>query len=33
MEVQSEPGVGTKMRVLLPALRPAGATAAQEQAA
>jgi putative PEP-CTERM system histidine kinase len=30
MEVQSEPGAGTRVRVLLPALKPAGVTAAQE---
>ena len=33
MDVVSEPGVGTRVRVVLPALRPAGATAVQEQAA
>ena len=33
MDVDSKPGVGTRVRLLLPALRPAGAPAAQEQAA
>jgi len=32
MEVASAPGEGTQVRVLLPALRPAGATAVQEHA-
>ena len=33
IEVHSESGVGTKVRVVLPALRAAGAPAAQEHAA
>jgi signal transduction histidine kinase len=33
MEVASAPGAGTRVRVLLPALRPAGAAAMQEQTA
>jgi len=33
MEVHSTPGAGTRVRVLLPALRPAGAAAMQEQTA
>jgi len=33
MDVASEPGTGTRVRVLLPALRPAGASAIQEHAA
>jgi putative PEP-CTERM system histidine kinase len=33
IDVQSQPGEGTKVRVLLPALRPAGSPALQEHAA
>jgi putative PEP-CTERM system histidine kinase len=33
IDVKSEPGVGTRVRVLLPALKPAGTSAAQEQPA
>jgi len=33
MDVVSEPGVGTRLRVVLPALRPAGPPAVAEHAA